>query len=54
MLELLGDVDYDNLGFAKVLITVPNIVDKDVTFLMSGWNIKLHSDGTWTVEITSK
>lgn len=35
-----------------VLASVPNVASNDVEFRFSGWNIKLHPNGTWTVADT--
>ena len=48
------DANIDGSDFSNVFITVPNIVDKDVTLMFNGWNIKLHPNGKWTLKDTSK
>ena len=50
VLDLLELQDYDDSDCTKVLITVPNIVDKDVTLMFNGWKVKLHDDGKWSVK----
>lgn len=55
VVKLLGKAVYDEDGLlTKVLPCVPNKVQNYVTIMFSGWNVKLHPDGTWTVEDTSK
>lgn len=36
----------------EILPSIPNAFVKDVEFGFSGWNIKLHPDGTWSVKDT--
>jgi hypothetical protein len=52
VLNLLDLETFDDNNLTKVLITIPNIVDKDITLMFNGWNIKLHDDGTWTAKKT--
>lgn len=36
----------------ECLPSVPNVATKDVELRFSGWNVKLHPNGTWSVTDT--
>lgn len=43
--------DENNEMISKIIITIPNgFDDKDVTFMMGGWNVRLHPDGTYSTK----
>jgi hypothetical protein len=54
VIKLLQRQDYEDELLTKVLPCVPNMVQDYVILMFNGWNVKLHPDGTWTVEDTSK